>query len=86
MRTPVRVDYAAHGHGTWLSMKTRAFDTVETAVLEAQRRMERWEPCIGFRIVELHHPEFQRMEEQDIGKIVGPTGKKMTPWEVSCSS
>lgn len=86
MKAPVRVDYAAEGHGTWLSLKTRAFDTVEMAVQEAQRRMDRWEPCVGFRIVELEHPVFEKMEEEHVGKIVDPTGKKMIPAEVSCSS
>lgn len=82
MKAPLRVDYAAEGHGQWLSLKTRSFDTVERAVQEAQRRLERWQPCVGFRIVELHHPEFEQMTEEHVGKIIDRAGRKMTPWEV----
>lgn len=75
----LRVDYAAEGHGTWLSLTTRAFDTVEMAVREAQNRMERWEPCIGFRIVGLHHPTFEPMTEEHFGKMIDRAGQKMVP-------
>ena len=82
MKAPVRVDYAAEGHGTWLSLE-RSFPTVETAVKEAQLRLERWEPCIGFRIVEAAHPLFEKMTEEHVGKIIDLAGQKMIPWEVS---
>lgn len=81
-----RVDYAAHGHPAWLSLETRTFPDPWMAVKEAQVRLERWEPCIGFRIVPAAMAPFQKMTEEHLGKIVDLTGKKIGPWEVSCSS
>ena len=86
MKTPVRIDYAAEGHPVWLYRLDDEYMAVEEAVKIAQQRLDMWEPMIGFRIVELEHPVLEPVREEHIGKIIDLDGKKMIPWEVSCSS
>lgn len=78
MTGPYRVDYAVEGHGTWLSM-LKGFPTVVLAVREAQNRMESREACIGFRVVHLLHPMFEKMEDDHLGKMVDLQGQKIVP-------
>lgn len=74
-----RIDYAADGHGLWLSKTDEVYDDVWAAIKRAQQRLARWEPCIGFRIVPAAMPAFEKMTFEHLGKMIGLDGRKMIP-------
>lgn len=74
-----RVDYAADGHGTWLSKTDETFAEPRMAIKVAQNTFDRWQRCIGFRIVTTSRPSFQMMTEEHLGKIVRDDGSLLIP-------
>lgn len=69
-----RVDYAARGHGTWLSLETEFFPTPQLAIKMAQNKIERWEPCVAWRVAEDDVPTFEKITDEHLFKIVTLAG------------
>jgi hypothetical protein len=74
----VRVDFATEGHGSWLSLE-RAHPSVASAVRTGQLGMEKWETCLGFRIVYVEHPLHEKMDDDHLGKMVNLDNQKIVP-------
>lgn len=74
-----RVDYAAEGHGTWLSKTDDLFPTQRAAIKMAQQYLDRWDKAAGFRIVRAEHPTFQKITSETFGKIIDLDGTKLIP-------
>lgn len=74
-----RVDYAADGHGVWLSKTDDTFDHPLQAVKKAQDYLERWDRCVGWRVVRVEHPKFENITSETFGKIIDLDGRKLIP-------
>jgi len=75
-----RVDYAAHDHPYWLSLEQELFDDVEQAIARAQFKWSRWEPCTGWRVVEMTAEPFTKIIDNHIYKIIDKAGQELMPW------
>lgn len=76
-----RVDYAAAGHPTWLSLESESFADVPAAIRGAQNKLDRWEKCVGWRVVPLAEPTFQKITDEHVGQIV-VEGRRVYPWSL----
>lgn len=77
-----RVDYAAAGHPWWLSLEAEGFDDVWDAVKMAQKKLERWEKCEGWRVVKMTTEAAQKITDEHLFQIV-VEGQRVYPWSLA---
>lgn len=75
-----RVDYAAREHPYWLSLEKELFPDVQEAIRQAMFKWSRWEPCVGWRVVKMTVPPFQKIIDDHLYKIIDEAGNELMPW------